>query len=283
LKIILAEQSLRSGNKARSIKLLNTLIKSPNKDLKNKALLLTYELQKDNYYYIKDKQKRAIAKQELKKLFELIYYQKIYDNKNIDKWYNESLFLDEDVPMYFFLQEKIVKEPSNIEFIEKAYYLSIRFNRPKDSVKYMKLLMRYDTDRREKWLLDNYYMLINSKNYPMVEKFLEKQAEDSMEWKQRSADYYLMRQSFKKASQMYISLYNKTKDYKERKNYFVKAVRALQAGNYLQDSAELAHKYENYYIHDKEARKFLLKVYLGTANLDYAGTLAKKILKRGLK
>ena len=283
LMIILAEQSLRSGNKKQSLELLKKLTKSKNKELKNKALLLSYELQKDNYFYIKDKKERLIAKEKLKKLFETIYYQNIYDKKDIDIWYNESVFLDEDVPMYFFLQEKIAKDPSNVELLEKAYYLSIRFHRSRDSVKYMKLLMRYDVDRRDKWLLDNYYMLINSKNYAMVEKFLDKQSKDSLIWKQKSADYYLMRQSFKKASKKYIELYNKTKDYTKRKGYFIKAVRSLQAGNYLQDSATLAHRYENYYIHDREARKFLLKVYLGTGNLDYASNLSKKILKRGLE
>ena len=283
LMIILAEQSLRSGNKAQSIKLLNTLMKSENKEMKNKALLLSYELQKDNYYYIKDKKKRLVAKEKLRKLFQKIYYQNLYDKNDIDRWYNESVFLDEEVPMYFFLQEKIAKDPSNIDLLEKAYYLSIRFHRSKDSVKYIKLLMRYDTARKDKWLLDNYYMLINSKNYAMVESFLEKQSKDSLKWKQKSADYYLMRQAFKKASQKYIELYNKTKDYTKRKGYFIKAVRALQAGNYLTESAELAHRYENYYIHDREARKFLLRVYLATGNLDYASDLSKKILKRGLE
>jgi hypothetical protein len=283
LMIILAEQSLRSGDKAQSIKLLGKLIKSKDKDLRDKALLLSYELQKDNYYYIKDEKKRLEAKENLRKLFQTIYYQNLYDKNDIDRWYNEAVFLDESVPMYFFLQEKIAKDPSNIDLLEKAYYLSVKFHRPKESVKYIKLLIRYDTDRTEKWLLDNYYMLINSKNYAMVEDFLENQSKNSLDWKEKSADYYLMRQSFKKASGKYIELYNKTKDYTKRKGYFVKAVRALQAGNYLQESADLAHKYENYYIHDKEVRKFLLKVYLGTANLEYASALSKKILRRGLK
>jgi predicted Zn-dependent protease len=283
LMIILAEQSLRSGNKAQSIKLLDKLTKSRSKKLKNQALVLSYELKKDNYYYIKDKKKQLEAKEELRRLFQRIFYQNLYSKQDIDRWYNEAVFLDESVPMYFFLQEKIAKDPSNVELLEKAYYLSIKFNKPKDSVKYMKLLLRYDTDRKEKWLQDNYYMLVNSKNYAMVEKFLERESKNSIEWKKKAADYYLMRKSFKKASKEYIEIYNKTKDYTERKTYFMKAVRALQAGNYLQESAALAHKYENYYIHDKEARKFLLKVYLGTANLDYASSLSKKILKRGLK
>lgn len=78
---------------------------------------------------------------------------------------------------------------------------------------------------------------------------------------------------------MYIELFYKTKDYNKRKEYYFKAVRALQAGNYLQESADLAHRYENFYLHDKEVRKFLLKVYIGTSNLDYASSLSKKILR----
>jgi len=279
LMLILAEQSLRSGAKEQSIALLDKLVKSKDVKLRNRALLLDYELKKDNFYYLKDKKQKRKAKQDLRKLFSYIFYQKLYNETDIDRWYDESIFLNEYRPMYFFLKKKLSKDMTNVKLLTKAYYLSIRFHDYKNSVKYIKLLMLYDTKNSEKWLLDNYYMLVNSKKYADVETLLAQQSENSTVWKKRAADYYLMRKSFKKSSKMYIELFYKTKDYNKRKEYYFKAVRALQAGNYLQESADLAHRYENFYLHDKEVRKFLLKVYIGTSNLDYASSLSKKILR----
>ena len=281
LQIILAEQSLRSGAKLESIALLDKLIKSKNEKIRKKAFLLDYELKKDNYYYIKDKKLKRKAKKELKKLFRYIYYQKLYNEKDEDKWYNEALFLDEQGPMYYFVQKKLKSEPNNVELLTKAYYLSLKFNNRKKAVKYIHDLIIYDTKNSEKWLLDNYYMLLNSKQYAEVEKLLYQKSKTSLNWKKRSADYYLMRKSFRRASRMYIELFNETKSYNKRKQYFFKAVRALQAGSYLQASANLAHRYENYYLYDREVRKFLLKIYISTSNLNYASNLSKKILKGG--
>ena len=81
LMLILAEQSLRSGKRDLSLRLLNLLLKSKNTEYRHKATLLSYELKKDNYYYFKDADKQAQAKEELRRveaIYEIVAKEELY-------------------------------------------------------------------------------------------------------------------------------------------------------------------------------------------------------------
>ncbi len=280
LMLILAEQSLRTGKTDLSLRLLNLLLKSRNVEYRQKAMLLSYELKKDNYYYFKDAAKQVKAKEELRKLLILIFYGKMYDENDIEKWHHEAVFIGDEKIIYYFLKQRILKDPTDAELLESGYYLSIKLNRSNDSAAYVKLLINNDMSQHERWLLDEYYMLINAGKYAKVEKILQRNVKESSVWKNRSAEYYLMRKSYIKSSNIYVELLKQTKDYKEKRAYLFKAINALQAGNYLKKSADLGHKYQQFYINDKVVRKYLLKVYIATGNLEYASSLAEKILKK---
>ncbi len=280
LMLILAEQSLRTGKIDLSLRLLNLLLKSENKDRRHKATLLSYELKKDQYYYYKDIKEQSIAKEELRKLFMGIFIEKMYHEDEIEKWHHEAVFLNEDRARYYFLKLIIVKDASNVELLESGYYLSIKLNRPNESSKFIKLLVNHDSSQHDKWVLDEYYMLMGAKKYTRAEKLLREQSSASSVWKQRAADYYLMRQLYIKSSSLYMELFHSTKEYNLKKEYLFKAVSTLQAGNYLHRTAALGHKYEKYYLRDREVRSFLLKVYIATGNLEYASALSIKILNK---
>lgn len=281
LMLILAEQSLRSGKKDLSIRLLDLLLMSDNQDYKFKATLLSYELKKEDYYYLKDYDLLKKQKKELRTLFFRIYMHKMYDDSEIQKWHDESLFAGTPTSTYFFTQKLLKDDKENIKLLEEAYFLSIRLNKPKDSLKYIRLLSKYDKTRANKWLLDEYYMYINYKQYNKAEKLLKTEAKSgSIKWSTRLADFYLMRKSFYKASNIYIELFKDSNDYKTRRSYFYKATGALQAGSRFSKAARLAKRYERYYLNDKAARQYILKLYISTGNLEYASSLSKKILKK---
>jgi hypothetical protein len=280
LMLILAEQSLRSGKKDLSLRLLELLLQSENVENRNRATLLSYELNKEDYYYLQDEKQKAKQKTKLRELFLTIVSKEMYTENQIDQWYNESIFLSEDRAMYFFLQKKLLLEPTNVELLENAYYLSIKLHKTRDSQKYIGLLAKYDPERKNKWVIDEYYMLLNYKKYAQAEKLLMVHANDSFRWKNRLAEFYLLQQEYTKASNVYIELSKESSAYREKRDYFYKAVRALQSGNRLYESARLAKRYEAYYMNDPEVRKFLLKLYLATGSLDKASVLSKKILKR---
>jgi len=283
LMLILAEQSLRSGKKDLSLRLLKLLLKSKNREHREKATLLSYELQKENYYYLEDADKKLEQKKLLRDLFISIYYAKMYNKDDIDKWYKESMFVNVGRATYFFVQKKLIKEQQNIDLLQQAYYFAKKFNYHDDALKYVKLLQKYDRSNRDKWILAEYHMYIQFKKYHKAEQLLKKYADDSLAWKIKLAEFYLMTKSYKKSSKVYIELFQDSKEYEEKKKYFYKSVRALQAGNYLSDAARLVHRYENFYIHDINVRNFMLKIYMATGNLNYASTLSKKILQKELQ
>ncbi len=279
LQLILAEQSLRNGKRERSLKLLTLLHKSKNIKYKKKALLLSYELYKLNYSDSKEDKYRKKLKKLLATIFKTIFDEKLADKEDNNRWYNEAVFNQNNEAIYYYLEKKIVTTPKNIKLLESAYYLASNLGKKKDKVKYLKELMNYDKERYEYWLDAYYYTLLVNKKFQKSELLLKGQAKRSSIWQKKLAEFYFMRKSFHKSSLIYRKLFNKTKKYKEKKNYFFNVLTALQAGGLVQESASFGHKYENYYIRDKEVRKFLLKLYIATGNLEHGATLSRKILK----
>lgn len=280
LMLILAQQSLRSGKKDLSLRLLNLLLQSENREYRYRANLLSYDLQKDDYFYFKTEMDKRFHMKKLKKLFASIYTEKMYDEKNLDKWFKEANFVNNKAARYFFIKQKLRKTPTDVRLLEEAYYLAQQRHRRKDAVKYLALLQKYDPLRAEKWALDDYHMSIAFKDYVKAETILKEKAKTSVVWQERLADFHLMNRSYKQASQEYIALYHRVKGYKIKRRYFYKGVQALQSGNHLGDAARLVQRYENAYISDKSARRFMLKIYLATGNLEYAANLSKKILQK---
>ena len=119
LKLILAEQSLRSGKKEQSLELLNKLIFSKNIKRRNKALLLSYELRKSGYFDIEIKFKQQKERKILKELFKHIYSKKLYDEKYLDKWYSEAVFNqhfeDYSINMRYLMVTRCVNKPKNTQ------------------------------------------------------------------------------------------------------------------------------------------------------------------------
>ena len=278
LMLALAEQSLRSGKKDLSLRLLELLLHSKKKKIRQKAILLSYELKKEVYFYYKTKEKKAKVYKELRYLFALIFTQKLYNEKELDKWYKEAIFIQSNKATYYFLRKKLALNPTNTKELEQAYYFAMKYNRFTDAKKYLGLLIRYDGS--EKWQEAYYYMLIQFKKYRKAEKFLKIKAKYSVKWKERLAAFYLMKKRYKKSSYIYFTLFQKEKDYKKKREYFYKAIQALQAGNHLHAAAILGKRYENYYFKDREVREFLLKLYVATGHLDDAVKLSKKILHK---
>ena len=283
LMLILAEQSLRTGNKDLSMRLLELLLKSSNKEHRNRATLLSYDLQKEYYFNMKEKKRKVKQKKMLRDLFIEIYIFKMYDKNDIEKWYNESVFVNVGRATYFFIPKMLEKDPENIIFLEQAYYLAKKYKDIANAFKYVRLLKRYDRVQANKWKTDEYYMYISFEAYEQAEKLLRKYSDNSIEWKERLATFYLMTKKYKKSSEVYSELFNLELDYEERKNYFYKSIQALQSGNLLKETAKKVHKYENIYLQDRDVRKFMLKVYIATGNLNDAANLSKKILKKELK
>lgn len=283
LMLILATQSLRSGDKKLSISLLDRLIKSKDQHIRYQATLLDYDLEKEEYFYLKDPSEKRAKRKKIRKLFILIYKNKMYDAKELEKWYKESLFAQVDYATFDFLEQKVKKTPYNVKLLENTYYFAQKLKHRRKSLKYLKLLQQYDVTNRDKWIKAEYYMYVNHKEYAKAEKLLLKYADTSDAWKNKLAEFYIMKRKFMEASNIYVALFETSVGYKVKRKYFYKSVKALQAGSLFNSATNLAHKYEKFYFKDREARSFILKIYLASGRLDYADKFSKKIFKSEFK
>jgi hypothetical protein len=283
LMLILAEQSLRSGKKDLSLRLLKLLFKSKNRQHREKALLLSYDLKKDDYYYVKDPKRQAEIKKELEGIFTRIYIQKLYKEKNIKKWYQEALFFNNRAAEQNFLNKILKEDPLDVTLLEKSYYIELELHNQKLALQRLKQLQKYDTQRRKKWQWDEYYTYVNFKQYKKAEKLLLQHTATSNIFKNQLADFYLMRKEYKKSSMIYEELFNASREYEKKKSYFYKLVGALEAGRYSKEVVKTIQKYENYYINDRAVRKFMIKKYMAAGSLDNAVRVSKIILQKELR
>lgn len=282
LMLILAEQSLNSGKTDLSLRLLGLLLKSEDPEIRKKATLLSYKLEKENYYYLESVEAKRKQKKILRKLFISIFRDKMYDEKSIEKWYKESLFVNVPIATHYFLPRMLQEKPKDIDLLKSGYYLELKLNHPQHAIFYLQRLQKYDTQHRDKWIDDEYYTYMNFREYTKAEKLLQKYAKDSSVWKNRLAEFYLMRKKFRKAASLYDELFASSSEYRVKRKYFYKAVKALQSGNLLEEAVAKVHARENYYLTDRDARSFILKLYIAAGRLDYAESLSKRILYKEL-
>ena len=283
LQLLLATQSLRSGQTDLTLSLLTTLVKSKDKAIRRDATLLKYTLEKKEYFTLKNVEEKKRLRKKLRRLFLQIYREKFYNPKAVDKWYKEALFVSVDDAAFYFLEKKIDKRSKNIKDIESAYYYARKLNYPVKAMYYLQMLQKYDLMHRDKWINVEYFQYISYKQYSKAEKLLLHYANISLPWKKKLAEFYTMRQEFTKASNIYMQLFNDARVYKKKRGYFYKAVKVLQAGSLFSLATSLAHQYENYYIDDIDVRNFILKVYIASGKLQYASRFSKRIMRRGLR
>ncbi|MDH4944740.1 hypothetical protein [Sulfurimonas sp. C5] len=278
LQILLLEKSVHAGDINTAMQLSKKLLSSENEYVRHKALLFAYESKKAKYYSLDDVAKQRPLYPELQRLFNTIYKDKLYDT-DIEKWYKEAVFAQNQKAAYFFLQKLLQQDPRNVKYLTDGYYLSLDLYKRSDSVKYITALEQYDSNNSLKWAMDKYTIFMRYKDYKNAELLLEHYAKQSLDMQLKLANFYLMIQKYEDASNTYLELFYITKDEKVKKEYLVKSIRALQSGNLLKKAAFLVHHYESQYIHDRDMRKFFLKIYLAAGELEYASELSKKILK----
>ncbi|MDD5400078.1 MAG: hypothetical protein PHQ93_02685 [Sulfurimonas sp.] len=272
LMLTLAKVGLQSGKKDISLRLVELLHSSSDEKIKKEAYTLGYTLHKENYYLVDTQEQKEQIIKKLKSIFLNIVEDNLYDVQDLDIWYEEAIFLNDYLSAHNLLLKKLKQNDNDIQSLERIYYLLNKMG--KDSLPYLQQLQKKDKANALKWIMAEYYLLMDKQKYTEAEILLKKHSLNSDSFVKELAHFYNYTKQYGKASQAYIEIYNKSKD----KEYLIKAIESLQAGNYLKESVELAQKYENFYINDKEFRIFLLKVYLAGGDVKLASKLAKKIM-----
>jgi len=282
LMLILATQSIQSGNKDLAIRLLELLLKSENAKIRKKALLLSYELNKEQYFYIKEPALQKKAKKKLKKLFYLIYNGNLYADTDLQRWYQEAIFLDATWPAYTLAKQMIEKGNHDIKLIKNTFYTAVKLKKKSDALYLLSLLIKYDAKEHKKWILQKYNLYMSFKDYKNAEQVLVKNAK-SEDLKNLLADFYLFTKQYSKAAKIYFSLYRQSVEQEGRDYYFQKAIEALLSAHKVKEAVKILKKNEDKFLFDQQMREFFLKVYMMTERLDDAAKLSEKILKRVYK
>ena len=283
LMLMLADQSLRSGKRDLAYRLLKLLLNSKQPQMKERATLLSYQLAKQDYYFVADEKKKLQIKKDMTSLFINIVKNRYYTNKTLDDLYKESLFLDLKNYSYYLLQEKIASNKNDIKLLTDAYYLADSTHKDDSALAYLHLLEVKDKVNKDKWFYNEYYYYMKKGDTEEAQSLLLKNAKNSALWNEELAKFYLSQKQQKKASQIYMELYNDADNATDKKEFFIEALRSLQAGNYMKEAADLGYQYESVYIKDANVRVFLLKLYLAAGDLQKATKLSKRILTNGVK
>jgi len=282
LVMLLATRSSQIGKNALSLKLTKLLIHSKNPLIKREAILLRYRLLKEDYFYLQAKdniEELEKIKKELLELFHIIIQQKYYTQEEVHQWYAESIFLRDDSYSFKLLEEILSKGDEDKKLLVEGFYLAQKLHKNSDALAFIHKLEYADVQNREKWLLSEYYFLLNNNDLNKAEELLIQEAKESIQWKVYLAQFYVGHKEYKKAFAIYREMFEKTKDINLKQRYFIEAIRSLEAGKYLKFAANFAYKYEDYFISSKRMRTFILKLYLATNDLKKAAEYSKKILK----
>jgi len=281
LMLILATQSLKTGNKDLAIRLLELLFESKDEKIRQKAIMLSFELEKEKYFYIKNKKQKRIQLTKLRRLFLRIYNAKMYELDDAQKWYEEAVFVGAKYPAYTLLKRTLQNEEhqKNVTLLKEAFFLAVQFSKKKDAFHFLEELKKYDRKNYKKWILQEYYLDMKYKRYTAAEKILVAHQKNDDHIKSILGDFYFYRRRYKEASEIFFSLYKNAQSFREKKIYFKKALQALVAANDTQRVNQLVQENESKFLQDVEMRKFMLKIYLANGKLDKAAALSKKILR----
>ena len=278
LNLVYLKKKMEVRDVNTSLPLAKKLMQSKQEFIRDEATLLAFNAEMIKYFQLKDPSKKKELYKEIKKLFTIIYAKKLY-NKDPKQWYSNATFVQNERARYYFLQQLLQKEPTNVALLRDAYFLALKLDHKKDATRYMDALLIYDTKNPIQWTYEKYNALMAYKKYHEAQLVLEKNAHKAIKIKELLASFYLMRSLYASASQTYLELSKEVSDEKASKNYVKKAIEALQAGNMLNRAAKLAQEYEMKYLYDKKMRQFLLKIYLAAGKLNLADKYAKKILR----
>jgi len=263
-----------------SIPLAEKLMQSKKEFIKDQATLLAFNAYMIKYFQTKNSLTKHKIYNKTRRLFSTIYGKKLYDD-NAQQWYSHATFVQNDPARYYFLQQLLAKEPTNVAYLRDAYFLALKLEHKKDANRYMNTLLVYDTKNRAQWTMAKYNALLSYKKYGEAQRVLEQNANKSLAIKKKLAAFYLMRSLYASASKTYIELSKEVTDKQEKDVYVKKAIQALQSGNLLNEAAKLAQSYENEYLDNRKMRQFILRIYLAAGKLNRADAYSKRILQHG--
>ncbi len=275
LMVAMAKVSVQTGKVDLAERLLTILLNQPDKAIQIEAYALKYTL-------LKHKRGQYLSNEDLDHtiytLINTIAKNRLFNEEDAIKWYSEAVNLSQKEAALAFIKPLYSKD--NIYWLEQCLYLSIQLKHYDYEREYcINKLLLVDKDRESKWLLTSYEIALADKHITKALKIAHKLSEKNPKYIDEPARLQLQLGEYKKASDFYLNLYKKSKKEYDKTLYFSKALESLQHGNLRQEIITLTQQYEDHFIHDDLIINKMLRVYLGTDNLEQARILSLKVLK----
>jgi hypothetical protein len=273
LMLALIKAARKEGNIDLGLKLIETIEKSKNPKLLSEAERLRYMLLKQRYTYESEENKKRTIK-EMKRRFEHIYKQ-VESKEDIVFWYEEAIFLQLREAALQLALDYLVKEPGDVIWLKKAYYLCAALHCSKRS-ELLDALITYDEKERETWLEEAYRFAIRQKAYRQAETYIKLMKRSKSEMLVKEAKLALALKRYEDAAVIYTKLYKKSADTK----WLKMAIDAYLAGGKRAKAVTLAKQYESCYYDDDAMMQWYLRFYLRSDTLEEAVRLSKILLQR---
>lgn len=278
LIMALIRTSAKMGKHDLSLKMIEALSKDADESLLKELVTYRFEALKTKYFSTNEEQFQEEVKNEMILFLQTLMEEENFDEEHTEYWYRAAREFSLHRPALFFLSELLQRE-KKAKWLEECFYLSSDLGNKKMQKECLNTLKTIDTEHYEEWMERAYYLALQEGEQERVISLLKEMAKGSVSWQQELAKYYLQVKEYKKASEQYILLYEKTKNYTAKKNYLIRALESLQYGSLMDEATALARKYESLYYADKEMSKFLITLYLAAGKLDDAKRISIERLK----
>jgi hypothetical protein len=253
--------------------LLQILESNPDDKIKKESTILHLTINNEKLKSIKDEDKKESIVNKSRELLNSISTSNIEDIQTNKNLYQIALAINEKKTALKFNMD-IIRNSQNDEYLywlKNAHYLSDDINDDTTDIFVLKKLLKEDDKSNDIWL---------NALLPKLKTDKEMQALKVSLKDEQLANFYIYNKQYLKANKLYLSLLNKSKNIKDKKNLLLKSIKTLTSVNLVKKAALLAHKYENDFLNDVEMRKTLLKLYLSANKPNLAKKLSLKIIKQ---
>ena len=280
LHLVLFEKYLNTSKIDKAENELETIYKNfPNFSKKE---FLKYKLVKTEYFLTKDEKKRGFIKKEIENILNNLI-KNTKKTKQLKYIYKEALSF-ELYQIALNSIEKIIKNNNDLKWIKNAYKISMQTKNYKKAKKYLQNLIKKDPLHKKIYLFDLANIYIHTKEYKKASNIYYNLAqidkEKSLKWLQKSAMFSILYKDYEIGAKRYIEAMIRSKDFKNKKRFFMEAIKVSLWGNKKDLAIKYIKMYKNLFIHDKECAIFMLKTALALEELTLANKISKDIAKR---
>jgi tetratricopeptide (TPR) repeat protein len=280
LMLALANASYRNGKLALAMHLDTLLEHSSNKQIQNEALVLRYKLYKQKTVVESGAGKLSPAQKQvlvglLKQISEHHTPKTLAE---LEEWYAEAQWLGQHALAMRWSDMALKRAPNDPRWLERCAYTAVALHQIDKAVSCLDPLTELQPDKREKWLKERYYLLLN-RSYSDARQTLQRLIELDSRWEKELPNLELYWKHYETAAAYYRSRAETAASRETKIANLIKSISILQQGLLLKKAVDLAKHNEPLVLDDPRASTVWLRLYLAAGETRLAANFSDKLLK----